>query len=209
MTWEERVSQPRNTARRMASATAIAAIGLAVALGTSGCGAGQVSQTANQLPAVNGASATLGSMKLRDVQIIYPAEKADEVFGDGGPFEVSFVIANESPIDNDKLLSITPEKGKVSIEGNTEIIAGKALRAGSPAGLLEPSTVETVDGEERATATLTDAGDTVASGLTTKLVFRFEKAGEVTVQTPVDSGTYMVRQDTPRQAEPPAYEQGH
>ena len=138
MTWEERVSQPRNTARRMASATAIAAIGLAVALGTSGCGAGQVSQTANQLPAVNGASATLGSMKLRDVQIIYPAEKADEVFGDGGPFEVSFVIANESPIDNDKLLSITPEKGKVSIEGNTEIIAGKALRAGSPA---EPSAV--------------------------------------------------------------------
>jgi hypothetical protein len=216
MTWEERVSVLRKTARRTTTgrafggravkATAVAAFGIALALGTTACGAGQISQTANMEPAVNGNLATLGSLQLRDVQIMYPTEKSDEVFGNGGPFEVSFVISNIDPIENDRLLGIdAPAGGTVSITGdNRDIPAGQALRAGEPVGLLVPEDVEATDEQERLTVTLSGAGDSVAPGLTTPLTFRFENSGEVTVETPVDAGTYMVRQDKIRQAEPPA-----
>lgn len=191
-----------STTRRAASVTAIGAFGVAIAFGTTACGAGQVSQTTNQLPAVNGAMATVGAMQLRDVQIMYPVTDAnkpdEEVFGNGGPFELSFVISNIDPVVNDRLVSITPEKGSVTIVGKTEIKAGEALRAGKPAGLLIPSGAPSVIDEPRIDATLTDAGKTVASGLTTKLTFKFEKAGEVTVNTPVDAGARMERQDVPR-----------
>ncbi|WP_232017027.1 copper chaperone PCu(A)C [Gordonia insulae] len=188
-------------------ATAIAAFGIALALGTTACGAGQISQTANQEPAVNGNLANVGSMQLRNVQIVYPQDKADEVFGNGGPFQVSFVITNIDPVENDRLTGIVaPDGGTVSIVGNTQIPAGQALRAGKPIGLLEPQDVKTTDAEKRATVVLTGAGKTVAPGLTTPLTFRFEKSGEITVNTPVDVGTYQVREDKIRQAEAPADE---
>mgnify|MGYP007116555222 CR=1 FL=1 len=55
----------------------------------------------------------------------------------------------------------------------------------------------------------------VAVGLTTKLTFTFEKvnangstspAGSVTIDTPIDSGTLLTRQDKVREAEAPADE---
>ncbi|WP_431309231.1 hypothetical protein [Gordonia prachuapensis] len=199
-----RTVDERTVGGRAVKATAVAAFGIALALGTTACGAGQISQTANQEPAVNGNLADVGSMQLRNVQIIYPDDRADEVFGNGGPFEVSFVISNIDPIEADRLVGIeAPDGGTVTIEGDTTIPAGQALEAGKPVGLLEPEDVAATDEEERITVTLDGAGDTVAPGLTTPLEFRFERAGTVTVDTPVDAGTYMVRQDQVRQAEPP------
>lgn len=196
----------RTLGARAVKATAVAAFGIALALGTTACGAGQISQTNSMEPAVNGNTATLGSLQLRDVQIIYPTEKADEVFGNGGPFEVAFVISNIDTLENDRLVGIdAPKGGSVTITGGDQSIpAGQALRAGKPVGLLEPEGVEATDEEERLSVTLDGAGDSVAPGLTTPLTFRFEKSGEITVDTPVDAGTYMVRQDKIRQAEPPA-----
>ncbi|MFW0785928.1 hypothetical protein AAFP35_15550 [Gordonia sp. CPCC 206044] len=201
----------RKTARRSlrlsAKATAVAAVGVAIALGTTACGAGQISQTANQEPAVNGNMANLGSMQLRNVQIIYPAQKADEVFDNGGPFEVSFVVNNVDPVENDRLLGIdAPKGGSVTIVGDTTVKPGQALRAGKPIGLLEPEEIQATDEQDRLTVRLNDAGDSVAAGLTTPLTFRFERAGSVTMNTPVDAGTYMTRQDKIREAEPPADE---
>ncbi|MFW0795171.1 hypothetical protein AAFP30_15265 [Gordonia sp. CPCC 205515] len=203
----------RKTARRSAgSATkvaAVAAFGIAVALGTSACGAGQISQTANQEPAVNGNLANIGDLQLRDVQILYPTDKADEVFGNGGPFQLAFVINNLSPVNEDRLVAITaPEGGSVTIaEGSdgAKIPAGQALRAGKPAGLLIPEEVQSRT-EQRISVVLNNAGDTVAAGLTTPLVFRFEKAGIVAIRTPVDSGSTLPRQDKIREAEAPADE---
>lgn len=205
------MSDLRNSARRLSSATAIAAIGLAVAFGSTACSAGQVSQTANQLAAVNGSAATVGSMAVRDVHIIYPADEADAVFGNGGPFEIAFLIANESDVDTDRLVSISAPEGTVTIEGDTEIAPNQALKAGAPAALYAPGHTTVVNGVEipdkRITVTLDGTGETVAPGLTTELVFEFEKAGEVTLHSPVDVGTLQIRQDQVRQAEPPAFEQ--
>ena len=119
--------------------TAVAAIGIAVALGTTGCGAGQISQTANQLPAINGANVNYDELELRDVQILYPENDASTVFGDGGPFELAFVIANSDPLVYYRLKGINPEEGQVTfIEGaeadDRVIPPNGALRGGTPVG---------------------------------------------------------------------------
>ena len=43
------------------SAVTLAAFGLATAVTLTGCSSGQVSQSANQLPAVNGTATTIGN----------------------------------------------------------------------------------------------------------------------------------------------------
>lgn len=213
MTWEERVSVLRKTARRSAGsatkAAAVAAFGIAVALGTSACSAGQIAQTTSEEPGVNGAIANIGQLQLRDVQILYPTDKADEIFGNGGPFQLAFVINNLSPVNDDRLVAITaPEGGSVIIGEGADagkIPAGQALRAGKPAGLLIPEGVQERT-EQRITVVLSNAGKSVAAGLTTPLVFRFEKAGIIAVRTPVDAGASLARQDKIREAEAPADE---
>ncbi|MEO9326809.1 hypothetical protein [Gordonia aurantiaca] len=207
-------SARRSAVRPSRLATAVATIGIAVALGTTGCGAGQVSQTANQLPAVNGANVNIDALQLRDVQILFPESDAPTVFGNGGPFEVAFVIANADQTTPYRLKSITPEKGSIEFTEGADaedrvILPGQSLRGGQPVGAAPA--------EEKVTAELNDAGDTVAAGLTTKLTFKFEKkengswvdAGEVTVVTPVDAGANLQRQDVARNAEPTFYNQHH
>lgn len=142
-----RLGQRPLTARRLASATAIAAIGVAVALGTTGCGAGQISQTANQLPAVNGgnANASWGPVEVRNVQIIYPAANAAEVFGNGGPFDLSFTAVNSGDIQVYKLTKVevtqagAPSSAKVTLSAQPVIPAGVAIRAGNPANVFATS----------------------------------------------------------------------
>lgn len=227
--------------RRLASATAIAASAVAIALGTTGCGAGQVSQTTNQWPAINGAFANLGQVQLRNVQIIYPEKDADKAFNAGGPFEVSFVINNGSDIETFRLTDIRAKQGNVALSEDVTVLPGKAVRVGTPALLLEPPATPSASasagssasatapaapsaesgpaatpGQSVATARFTDAGQTVSPGLLTDLTFVFVKVGEnsignqttpigeVTVQTPVDTGTLQTRVDVPRQAEKPA-----
>ncbi|MGC5247845.1 hypothetical protein ACPXB3_13060 [Gordonia sp. DT219] len=123
--------------------TAIAAAGVAIALGTTGCGAGQISQTANQLPAVNGGSATAtwDNVEVRDVQIIYPADKAADVFNNGGPFDVSFTVVNSSATKTYKLTKIAvtqqgaPASAAVTIGRQPVLAPGTAVRtANIPAG---------------------------------------------------------------------------
>lgn len=221
--------------RRLTSTFAIAAVGLGVVLSSTACGAGQVSQSANQAAAVNGAAQDFGPLALRDVQILYPESKADEVFGNGGPFKIAFVISNNSPDKYFRLDKITAPKGQVEIVnpvGDRIVAPGGALRAGSPVGLLTAeakAAAGTTDDNtpKRIVVTLDNAGKTVAAGLTTKLRFTFSVASvlnkdqfgpfkaevvgvltdSITVDTPVDVGTYLVRQDVPREAEAP--EDGH
>lgn len=55
--------------RRVATAVALAA-GATLAL--SACGAGQITQTSDQVAAINGTSTDAGTIALRNVHIIYP-----------------------------------------------------------------------------------------------------------------------------------------
>lgn len=112
--------------RRIASGAAAAALGLTVVLGATACSAGQITQTADKAPSINGANAevthadtdgtniNLGFIALRDVQLLYPADAADTVWGDGGPFELSFVVTNDSSVMKARLADVTVEQGTVT-----------------------------------------------------------------------------------------------
>ncbi|MFT4124837.1 MAG: hypothetical protein QM662_01230 [Gordonia sp. (in: high G+C Gram-positive bacteria)] len=218
------------TARRLASATAIAAIGVAVALGTTGCGAGQISQTANQLPAVNGGNATAswGKVELRNLAVIYPAAEADSVFGEGGPFEVTFTVVNSDPTKTYKLTRITgPASSDVDISAPPTIAPNSSVLAGTPpnsevmpsSGTSTSSSASSSSSESAApssaaassnslTVKLKNTGTSVAAGLTTPLTFYFQvkepgssswtTAGTIEAEAAVDAGLLTERRDVER-----------
>ncbi|GAA3950956.1 copper-binding protein [Gordonia caeni] len=240
------------TTRRIAKGTVISAFGIAVALGSTACSSGKISQTNNQDAAVNGAYGSIaldppeqegdqavlpGSIAIRNLQIMYPSEKAAEVFGDGGPFQLVFSIANDSVVRTVKLTGITAEQGKVEFSASGDSDSGSAspgnaglirpnsvLNAGVPANVTEAQAKE--DGIERIGVELTGTGDTVAAGLTTPLTFTFEiydlernangqprnapiDTKSVTINAPVDGTALAGRQDVVRDVQPPHGEGGH
>ncbi|GAC79131.1 hypothetical protein SAMN04488550_3807 [Gordonia malaquae] len=232
------------TTGRLAKAAAVGALGAAVVLGASACGAGKISQTNNQLAAVNGAggSVTLspdagtdlanGAVALRNVQIVYPTDKADKTFKDGGPFDVSFAISNDSNTRSVKLVDVVGPEGSniVLTPPSTSKKAGEKTADPSmigPNGVLlagTPANVNTSVAEEadiyRFTATMTNAGTSVASGVTVPLTFKFEvydlsgkkvEDKQVVIDTPVDNGTLAHRLDVVRdpQAHSEGSEEGH
>ncbi|MDF3280953.1 MULTISPECIES: hypothetical protein [unclassified Gordonia (in: high G+C Gram-positive bacteria)] len=150
--------------------TAIAAAGVAIALGTTGCGAGQIAQTSNMMPGVNGgeATATWDKVEIRNLQVVYPADQADTVFDKGGPFEVSFTIANSSPTKTYKLTKIAvsqqgaPSSATVTITGEPTIAPGQAVRAGNPANVLPDGSEPSASGESQSST----ASSTVESSST-------------------------------------------
>ncbi|GGF21944.1 hypothetical protein [Williamsia phyllosphaerae] len=133
-----------NPFRHLTRVAAIAAMGGALALGTTACGAGQIAQTTNQAAAVNGSFATLGDIALRDVHVVFPSS-GNAAFVNGGPLELAFLISNNSPYKNDRLQSITfaSGTGTVTIDGSQDIPATKTLRAGQPSQLLTSPTAST------------------------------------------------------------------
>ncbi|WP_161893604.1 copper-binding protein [Gordonia spumicola] len=236
------------TSSRLVRAAAVGALGAAVVLGASACGAGKISQTNNQLPAINGAGGSItlspeagsdlsnGTVTLSNVQIVYPTKKADDTFKNGGPFDVSFSISNNSNTRRVKLVDIVGpgDSSKVEITDPTKSssTAAKAdtdttdVRTIEPNGVLlagTPANVDTTEaqaaGIDRFTVTLTNAGDTVASGVTAPVTFKFEildlsgkhvEDKQVTIETPVDNGTLAHRVDVIR--DPQAHidgEEGH
>ncbi len=93
---------------------ALAAAGLALSVALSGCSAGQVSQTATQEPAINGTSGKAGEIALRNVHL--RADQTKDYIEPGSDVELIFVAANTSADQNDKLVSITSDVGKVTLQ---------------------------------------------------------------------------------------------
>ncbi|WP_132992274.1 copper-binding protein [Gordonia zhaorongruii] len=215
------------TTGRLAKAAAVGAFGVAIALGSTACSAGKISQTTNQLPAVNGGAGTIGlapsemngetisngQISIRNAQIVYPVKNSDATFDKGGPFDVSFAIANDSPTREIKLVEIigpqgsnveiTPPKSgdSASQTGGSTIAPNGVLIAGVPAN-VNTSAAQAAD-IERGTVTLSNAKG-VRPGLNMPLVFKFEvhdlsgkriETVQTSVETPVDAGTLPERRD--------------
>ena len=165
----------------------LAASGLAGAFlvggALTGCGAGQVSQTTMQEPAVNGTSANIGDIALRNVHL--RAEQVSDYVQPGSEVELLFQASNNSPDTDDKLVSITSDVGEVSLTGDTALPASGVLIVGAPDGQITPlESVETVEAAE-ATVSLSKP---ITNGLTYDFTFEFEKAGETTVAVPISAG---------------------
>ncbi|WP_078324917.1 hypothetical protein [Mycobacteroides salmoniphilum] len=124
-----RTRSQRSTAR---VTTLLGAAVLATAL--AGCGAGQISQTANQSSAINGGSANLGKLALRNIHLVGSPDPVKQRAGQKA--ELVLVITNESADVNDKLTSVTSSDdiGKVTLSGDSDIPATGRLFVGAAEG---------------------------------------------------------------------------
>ncbi len=162
--------------RLFVASAGLAACGLIL----TGCGAGQISQTANQESAVNGTSANAKDIALRNVHLL--AVQSTDYLQPGLTVPLLFVAANGSPDVDDKLVGITSDVGTVAMTGDGAIPAGAALVVGQPKGQTEamgsvvPSTAE---------VTLSKP---ITNGISYNFTFTFDKAGQVTVAVPISAG---------------------
>lgn len=164
-------------------ASALALAACAVAVGLTGCGAGQISQTATQEPAINGVNAGTGEIALRNVHLRAP--QTSDFIRPGSEVELLFVAANISPDTPDRLVSIRSDVGTAPLRGDTTVPPTGVLVAGEPDGQV--AALESVD---PATPLTVDVSLTkpITNGLTYPFTFTFERGGDVTVQVPISAG---------------------
>jgi hypothetical protein len=171
------------------AAAATSAVLIAVTM--TGCGAGQQSQTATQEPAVNGASGGVGTIALRDVRIRVEQTSATVKAGDSA--DLLFVAANQSGVDNDRLVSITSDFGSVTISpARPDVPAAGSLIVGKPE-TKEAEELQAMSHGVKATATV-KLTKPISNGLTYSFVFTFERAGQAKIQVPITAGDTAPRQ---------------
>lgn len=129
----------RGVLGRRPLARAVAAVGVALTL--VGCGAGQITQTDTQQPAVNGSHAVHGDLAISDFSLAFPAGK-DKFYPAGSDVPLQLSIANRGG-KSDKLVAVkTAIASSVKITGDREIQARRALQvvvAQAAAGAAEAS----------------------------------------------------------------------
>jgi hypothetical protein len=177
--------------RILARASRVALLGLiaALAVALSGCGAGQIAQTAVQEPAVNGNRLTITNaslhhtVDLRDIRI--QAAQSRDFVEKGTTVELVLVAVNQSPDVPDRLVSITSNIGQVNISGDPRLPPAGMLFVGTPEGQrVAPGPLQ---GTNAVKATIA-LSDKISNGLTYNFTFNFEKAGQASVLVPVSAG---------------------
>jgi copper(I)-binding protein len=161
--------------RLFAASAGLVACGLIL----TGCGAGQISQTATQEAAVNGTSAGSKNIALRNVHL--QAVQTSDFIQPGQSVPLVFLAANESPDVDDKLVSITSDVGTVALAGDLSVPAGRALIV-APKG-----EVQAMGSATPATAAVT-LTEPITNGLMYNFTFNFEKAGATAVAVPISAG---------------------
>jgi copper(I)-binding protein len=148
-----------------------------------GCGAGQISQTATQEPAINGTGASIDNLTLRNVHL--QAVQTGDALQPGTDVDLIFTVSNQSADTDDRLVRITSEVGTVSLTGNTDLPANGVLEVGVPDGVDELAALpERADGAEAKVA----LSEPISNGLTYPFTFTFEQAGDQTVDVPISAG---------------------
>lgn len=171
---------------RLAKLTARSAlVGAAAAsmVALTGCGAGQISQTAAQEPAVNGNRTTINNVALRDIRI--QASQTTDFLQPGKSVDLVLVAINNSPDVGDRLTGITTDIGNVTLTGDAKLPAGRILFVGTPDGQNVAPGPSDGNGAIKATVNLTKP---ISNGLNYPFTFKFEKAGERTVDVPISAG---------------------
>ncbi len=162
---------------------ALAVGGVLAATALVGCGAGQISQVATQLPAINGSAGGVENITLRNVHI--QAVQEGDALQPGTTVDLIFTATNQSPDSADRLVGITSDVGTVTLAGNTEIPAGGLLEVGLPDGVEELAALpERAEGAEAMVA----LSEPIRNGLTYPFTFTFERAGDTVLQVPISAG---------------------
>ncbi|MBB4907281.1 hypothetical protein [Actinophytocola algeriensis] len=135
----------RQNTRPLRKLVPAVAIGVSALLGIVGCSAGQVAQTAEMEPAVNGNSGQVGTIALRNVQLAFPESGEPYQAGEDAPLLLSIV---NSGGENDELVGVTSPAGEVELIGNPAIPAGTSLQVVLPDENTSASATSTTESSE-------------------------------------------------------------
>ncbi|MGW0181968.1 hypothetical protein [Nocardia sp. NPDC003345] len=194
-------ANPVSPTRRRRRLVTVAALAAGAALALSGCSAGQVSQTADQVAAINGNTADIGAIALRNVHIVYPGN-GSPANTTGGQAALSLSIVNTGETVTDELTGVTTDIGTVKItpaQGDKlQISPSETVVVSTPAAGAETHTTgETIQTEggstEHARIEVTGLTKNIIPGLTYDFTFNFKESGTVEVQVPVDAGLDTAR----------------
>lgn len=205
----------RQTTRPLRKLVPAVAIGVGALLGIVGCGSGQVAQTAEMPPAVNGNSGQAGPLALRDVQVAFPENGEAYKQGEEAPLTLSII---NSGATDDELVEVTSPAGKVEIVGNPKIPGRTTLQivvpeadsststsattteapatSGEPTGTTTTGTATTTTTESApqseeapvvgtASLVITSLAVDLPFGKNVPVTFVFASGAKVTIQLPV------------------------
>ncbi|MGW5719550.1 hypothetical protein ACWEVP_25510 [Amycolatopsis sp. NPDC003865] len=116
-------------------------LALGAALVLAGCGAGQITQTASQQPAVNGTYAQVKTIVLRDAAVQYPTSGPG--YPAGATPSLTLTVVNIGTQD-DSLVSVTTEDGtQATLGGSKAVVAGHSLVIGPDDAVESTNEVQT------------------------------------------------------------------
>lgn len=164
--------------RRLIGTAAVVIMGAAT---LTGCAAGQISQTADQVPNHDSAHGTIGTIAVANALFGDSDNPTGPVaFKAGSEVPLRFWVTNDST-EADTLTSISTSVGDVTLSGTTTIPAKGALEVG---------------GESDVSAVITSATEDIKYAFPVTVDFYFQNAGKLTLQVPV---TIPAERDADRQ----------
>lgn len=162
-----------------------AALGLGAVVTLAGCSAGQSTETAEQVSAVNGAHGDAKEVAVRDVQLAFPKDSATYKAGSSAPLQG--VVANAGA-EEDRLVQVSSPfaasgtiSGKSSMASKTNLYLTPETPAGGASVQGSPSD------HPEAQITLQGLNRDVRPGVTVPVTFVFEHSGATTIQVPLST----------------------
>lgn len=161
---------------------------MALALALTGCAAGQRAQTANEFSVVDGISADIGTIGLRNAGVAHPATPAG--YAANGAATLSLAIVNAGPRP-DQLLSVSSDAAKsITLAPASSASASAGVPASTPAtanGITVPAQglVQVGSAAGNARITLRGLSRTLVPGQTISVSFTFRDAGTVAMRLAV------------------------
>lgn len=165
----------RVSPRRLA-AVAFAAVGILL---VSACSSGQIAETAEEVPAVDGASASVGSIDLRDVTLAYPSTGFYPA-GSKAPLQLAIINTSTRP---DVLVGVHSPDARTAV-GTTGTAPTSAV-TGTGTVRLPIGPQETLLVGRRPSVTLVGLTARLRPGRTIPVTLRFARAGAVTIPVPI------------------------
>lgn len=200
---------PRNPYK----AAVVVAVGCVMVALISGCGSGQLSQTAQSVTMTNAAEGRVGTIAIRDAQ--FGADRrpvdGDALYLPGQDVPLQVTIANDvtgtaggvpSP---DRLVEVSsPVARSARIVGDTRLAAGEVLVA----GYERPGASTTVPGARAIQISLLGLTEPLRAAMTYPVEFTFARAGTVRLELPVENPQFLPPRAEEKAIYPPP-EAGH
>ena len=172
-----------NHGRRKAMAAAVA-LPIAAALALTGCSAGQITQTAVLRSAVDGATADLGSIHVRNATIAAPTSAHS--YAKGATLDLEMTIINDS--DADELTAATVAGVGATLEGSNASSSSGARNSesvGSGASSITIPAQRLVAIGDQNTITISESSEELFPSQLVPVVLTFKNAGELKFDIPV------------------------